>query len=131
MEMMKTMTNDEDVALSVAQVQEKCFSIIAYVGEAKSCFMEALQLAKSGDYDGSRSKMSEGSDCYNKGHEVHGELIAREATACDVPVSLFLIHAEAILMDAESCKGYVSEFIDLHRELSSLKKEMPASEKGA
>lgn len=119
------MTMSSDVQMDETQIA--CFSIISYVGEAKSCYMEALRAARKGEFDQARTLVEQGSAHFAEGHQAHGTLITREAATGDVPTSLLLMHAEAQLMDAESCKTYTVEFIELHEELAVLRKGMAAA----
>lgn len=114
---MRTMTNDVDMDT----VQLACFSIIAHVGEAKSRYMEALRAARAGDFSSVDELIQKGTECFVEGHNAHMELISQEAAEGDVPASLLLMHAEAQLMDGESCKTYVKELIEVYREIWALK----------
>lgn len=114
---MTTTSND----LGMTDVQVACFSIISYVGEAKSCYMEALREARAGRFAEARACVDRGAERFVEGHGAHSALIAQEADTGDVPASLLLMHAETQLMDAESCKIYTLEFIQLYEELAELK----------
>lgn len=114
------MSNDTDMN----DTQVACFSIISFVGEAKSCYMEALREARKGEIEKARELVEKGSAHFNEGHNAHAVLIQREAATGDVPSSLLLMHAEAQLMDAESCKTYALEFIRLYEEIHALRAAM-------
>lgn len=111
------MSNDT----TMDEVQLACFDIIAHVGEAKSCYMEALRAARAGEFDRVDELIQKGSELFVEGHNTHMALIQREAETGDVPSSLMLMHAESQLMDGESCKTYVKEFIEVYRELGELR----------
>lgn len=121
---MKMMTSDDDLQMDETQVA--CFSIISYVGEAKSCYMEALRAARKEEFAEARVLVEKGLAHFAEGHLVHGTLISREAATGDVPTSLLLMHAETQLMDAESCKTYTVEFIELREELARLRRDAMA-----
>lgn len=101
------------------EIQLACFAIISRVGEAKSCYMEALRAARAGDFSHVDELVERGSALFVEGHNAHMSLIQREAAEDGVPASLLLMHAEAQLMDGESCKTYVKEFIEIYRELNA------------
>lgn len=107
--------------MEMNETQIACFSIISYVGEAKSCYMQAVREAKKGDLERARELVKQGSEHFVEGHNAHMSLIQREAETGDVPTSLILIHAEDQLMDAESCKTYALELISLHEEVNELR----------
>lgn len=90
-----------------------CFEIISSVGAARSCFIEAIDLAGEGHIDEAKAKMSEGAECYATGHAKHGELIQQEASGDHVPAGLLLIHAEDQLMSAETFQILAEKFISL------------------
>lgn len=113
---MRTMSSDGQMT----DIQIACFSIISYVGDAKSCYMQALRAAKGGEYSKARELVDQGLRSYAEGHNAHAALITQEAQTGDVPSSLLLMHAEAQLMDAESCKVYVTEYINLYERVAEL-----------
>lgn len=97
------------------------FEIITNVGSAKSCFIEAISMAKEGKFSEAREKIAEGDQCFLEGHHVHAELIAKEAGGNPVQVSLLLLHAEDQLMGAETARIYAIEFIELYEKLAEKK----------
>lgn len=100
--------SDEMNALQLA-----CFDIISNVGMARSCYIEAIDLAEADDIDQAHAKMSEGDQYFSAGHAKHGELIQQEATGDHVPVDILLVHAEDQLMSAETFKILAEKFIKL------------------
>ena len=52
-----------------------------------------------------------------EGHEVHAQLIQKEAAGEKTPVSLLLLHAEDQMMGAEQFKTMALEMIDLYKRL--------------
>lgn len=93
------------------------FRIIAAVGSARSAYIEAIHAAKDGDFDRAERLMQEGGTCFLEGHDVHTELVQREAAGDPVMCSLMLTHAEDQLMSAESFKIIAEELIDLCRRV--------------
>ena len=55
------------------------FQMISFNGSARSCFIEAIQAAKEGDYDRAEELMKEGEEQFVEGHRVHAQLIQKEA----------------------------------------------------
>ena len=58
-----------------------CFQIISNVGAARSSYIEGIQKAKAGDFEGARKCIEEGQKLFLVGHEAHFELIQKEAQA--------------------------------------------------
>lgn len=93
------------------------FRIIAAVGSARSSYIEAIHAAKDGDFDRADELMKEGGEMFLEGHDVHTELVQREAQGDPVACTLMLAHAEDQLMSAESFKIVAEEMIDLCRRI--------------
>ncbi|MFV0379447.1 MAG: PTS lactose/cellobiose transporter subunit IIA [Anaerorhabdus sp.] len=91
------------------------FKIISNVGSAKSCYIEAMQLAKKGLFQEAQAKITEGEEIFVKGHLAHAELIQSEASGEKVEIGLLLMHAEDQLMSAETIKLMAEEMIDLYK----------------
>ena len=91
------------------------FSIISNVGMARSCYIEAIKMAKAGDFDEAARLMSEGDIYYHEGHQSHMNLIQLEAEGNGFAPSLILTHAEDLLMSSEAVQIIAAEMIDLHK----------------
>lgn len=94
-----------------------CFQIITYVGTARSCYINAIQSAKSGDYKEAQRLIDEGEKAFSQGHESHGALIAMDARGELSGGGMILMHAEDQLMSAEGFRIIAAEFIDLYKKL--------------
>lgn len=101
-----------------------CFQIISNVGAARSSYIEAIQKAKAGDFDGAAQCMEAGQQQFLAGHEAHFELIQKEAAGEQVGGSLILVHAEDQLMSAESFKIIAEEMIANYRRIVELEKKL-------
>lgn len=93
------------------------FQIISAVGTARSYFIEAIQAAKTGDFQRADQLISEGDDFFIEGHHAHFQLIQQEAGGDSVVMNLLLTHAEDQLMSAEAFKIIAQEFIDLYKKV--------------
>lgn len=94
-----------------------CFKIISAVGEAKSDYIMAIELAKQGKYEEAQAQIEHGEECFVEGHRQHADLIAQEAGGDSVAVSLLLMHAEDQLMAAETTKLLALEIISLYQKV--------------
>ena len=94
-----------------------CFEIISAVGGARSCYIEAIQMAKAKEFDKARQSIAEGDELFNQGHRSHAKLVTQEANGDKVDVVLLLVHAEDQLMSAETFKILANEFIDLYEKM--------------
>lgn len=100
------------------------FKIISSVGSARSCYIEAIQAAKKGEYDKASQLLDEGDKVFVEGHDAHAQLLAREASGEEGCVNLLILHAEDQLMSAEAFKIIATEFIDVYHRLDKQEKEV-------
>ncbi len=99
------------------------FQIISAVGTARSSYIEAIQKAKEGDFEGAEQLIKEGDEMFIEGHHAHAGLLKIEADKGQgSAVSLLIMHAEDQLMSAESFKTIAVEFIDVYKRLLKLEK---------
>lgn len=92
-----------------------CFEIISAVGSARSCYVEAIQAAKKGDFDKSEKLMQEGKKLFQDGHKFHKVLIESEASGEKLETGLLLVHSEDQMMSAEVLEITAREIIELYR----------------
>lgn len=99
------------------ELEMTLFQIISAVGTARSMFIEAIQLAKAGDFEAAKASIEEGNEFFIEGHQAHAKLIQKEASNEKVDFSLLLVHAEDQFMSAETFKILSQEFIELYERL--------------
>lgn len=109
---------EEDIEMDEKK-EELIFELISAAGTAKSCYMEAVSLAKSGDFEGASEKMEEGEQIFIKGHQCHAEMLAEAANQTEEAANLILVHAEDQMMAAETIKLMAEEMIELYRRLTA------------
>lgn len=97
------------------------FQIISNVGMAKTKFIEALEHAKKGNYQAADDSIKEGNTFLVEGHNVHRELVQKEASGEKSEFSILLMHAEDQFMSAETIKLLIGEMIEMRREFSPSK----------
>jgi Phosphotransferase system cellobiose-specific component IIA len=93
------------------------FQIISAVGTARSCYIEAIQKAKQGQFDEAGKMIDEGDAAFNEGHDAHTGLLQNEASGKENGINLLILHAEDQLMSAEGFKIIALEFIDVYKKL--------------
>ena len=91
------------------------FQIISAVGTARSCYIEAINEAKQGNYSRAQQLLKEGEDTFIEGHDAHNGLLQQEAEGKNTVVNLLILHAEDQLMSAEAFKIIAQEFIDVYK----------------
>ena len=81
------------------------FQIISAVGTARSCYIEAIQAAKHGQFARAEALIAEGDKSFAEGHATHTGLLTKEAAnGPGCTLSLLILHAEDQLMSAEGFK---------------------------
>lgn len=96
--------------MSENNYEEVCFEIISYAGTAKSCFLEAIELAKEGQ-DISQM-MEEGNKAFQEASMAHHRALQADAQKT-LEIGLLLIHAETILSSAETIRDLSVTITDL------------------
>lgn len=95
-------------------LEQVSFRIISGVGAAKSCYIEAIKIARQGDLNAANEKVKEGYNYYLTGHEAHNDLLTADANQQVPDLNLLLMHAEDQLMSAETIKLMAEEFIHIY-----------------
>lgn len=102
--------------VNIEKLSETAMGIITYSGMAKSCYMEALYLAKQGKFSESDEKLKEGDESFVQAHHGHGGLLQEEMSTEEPQISLLMTHAEDQLMGAEMLKLVIQELIEIYRD---------------
>lgn len=100
------------------ELEMACFQIITYVGTARSCFVNAIQSAKAGNFAEAESLIKQGDEAFAEGHHVHADLIAKAASGELESAGMIVMHAEDQLMSAESFRIIAEEFIAVYQKFT-------------
>lgn len=103
------------MAVNIEKMAECAMLMISYAGMAKSCYMEALQLAKQGKFDEVDEKMAEGDKNFTEAHDGHHDLLQTEVVTGEPQICLLMTHAEDQLMGAETLKTVIVELIEIYK----------------
>lgn len=76
------------------KVLEVCFQIITYVGTAKSMYIDAIQLARQGEFEQAKDRIKQGEEAFVQGHNAHHSLLTKEMNGELSQTGLLLMHAE-------------------------------------
>jgi PTS system cellobiose-specific IIA component len=102
-------------------MEKVIFQIILHGGNARSFAMEAISLAKSGEFEKAEQKLEQSGKEVTEAHQTQTELIQQEAGGKRAEVSLLLVHAQDHLMNALTIKDMAREFVDLYKQLNKSK----------
>jgi PTS system cellobiose-specific IIA component/PTS system lactose-specific IIA component len=98
-------------------LEEACFRIIAFSGEAFAKLMEALKLCRNDDYAGAEKTIKEASDLLNQAHNVHTELLVKESNGEEIGYSVLLTHAQDNMMNTILAKTFAEEMMEMYKAL--------------
>lgn len=121
------MAMDMDVAAAMSydelneKLTEVAFEIIANVGTARGMYIEAIQVAKTGDFEQAQNLIAEGKSIFAEGHHAHADVLTMQANGIHLPSNIYLMHAEDQLMAADSFETIAKELIEVQKELVTLK----------
>ena len=100
------------------------FQIISAVGTARSCYIEAIQEAKKGNYEAAAQLIKDGDEAFVEGHDAHAGLLQKEAAGEGEHIGLLILHAEDQLMSAEAFKIIAQEFIAAHKRIDQFEAKL-------
>jgi len=90
--------------------------IVTYAGCAKSCYMQALQEAKKGNFEDAEKLLKEAEESLQTAHESHRELLKMDASGEVTQVSILLCHAQDHLMGSALALDLIREMIVLYQK---------------
>ena len=91
------------------------FEIVAYAGDARSKFLEALKAAQDGDYAKAEELIAAGSECLNDAHKAQTSLLQKEALGEDLAFSVTLMHGQDHLMTTILLQDLMKHMIELYK----------------
>lgn len=94
-------------------IEQTLMHIIIYSGKAKKNYILALRACKERQFEKGRQLIEEAEEMLTKAHQVHLDLIQREASGQRTTSSLILMHAEDHLMSTSTIKELVKELFDI------------------
>ncbi|RSL30741.1 PTS lactose/cellobiose transporter subunit IIA [Salibacterium salarium] len=97
------------------KITEIAFQIILYAGNGKSSAMEAIQEAKSANFEKADEMIVEAGEELAKAHEFQTKLLQQEANGEEAPVNVMLIHSQDHLMTSMTVRDLAVEIIEIYR----------------
>jgi len=93
--------------------------LIIYSGEARSLAIQAIRVARKGEFEEAKKLISECQEKMVEAHKFQTELIFSETSGNKVPISLLMIHAQDHVMNAMTMKDIAVEVIEILIESKS------------
>lgn len=94
---------------------EAVMNLIVRAGNAKSEAVEAIALAKAGDFAGAEKKIKVANESIVEAHHAQTNLLTAEANGDDIVMSLLMVHSQDHLMTGMTFKDLAKEIIDLYQ----------------
>ena len=91
--------------------------IVAYAGDARSKYVEALNYANEGNFGEAEKLIEEASELINEAHKVQPNMIQMEAAGNKVDVSFLMVHAQDHLMTVMLLRDIVKNFVNLAKKI--------------
>ena len=93
-------------------------NLVVNSGEARSIAMEAIELARQGQFDEAAAKIAAARETINAAHNFQTELVQREVNNDPVPMSLLMCHGQDHLMTAMVVIDLAEQFIEVYQKLA-------------
>ena len=101
-------------------IEEIVMNIIIHSGEARGYMYQALSDAKEEKYCEIEDLMQKANDSIGKAHDIQTSMIQQEAEGTPLQVSVLFVHSQDHLMTTISEKNFISEIIELRKDLNLL-----------
>ena len=90
-------------------------NLVVNSGEARSIAMEAIELARQGQFEEAAAKIAEARETINAAHNFQTELVQKEINNDPVPMSLLMCHGQDHLMTAMVVIDLAEKFIEVYQ----------------
>lgn len=92
------------------------FEIVAYSGEARSKFIEAIKKVKAGAEQAEVEQLiEEGNESLNLAHKSQTKLLAKEAEGEDVELGFIFVHGQDHLMTSILLRDILEFLMDIYK----------------
>lgn len=92
------------------------FEMVAYSGDARSFYIEALREAKKGNWAQTEKLMEKAKESLLKAHDIQTKLLAEEASDEDLELGYILIHGQDHLMSSMLLKDMMEFLLDIYKD---------------
>lgn len=89
--------------------------IVAYAGDARSCYIQALNAANKKEYNKAAELVKEGNELIAEAHKVQTKMLQLEASGEKIDVGFLTVHAQDHLMTVVLLRDLVNNFIELYK----------------
>ena len=93
-------------------------NLVVNSGDARSIAMEAIELARQGQFEEAAAKIAEARVTINAAHNFQTELVQKEINNDPVPMSLLMCHGQDHLMTAMVVFELAEKFIEVYQKMA-------------
>lgn len=93
--------------------------LITYAGDARSLAIQAIRIARQGDFSQAKELMKECESKMIEAHTFQSQLIFSETNGVAITISLLMVHAQDHVMNALTIKELAIEMIGMLEELKN------------
>ncbi|KAF1303386.1 MULTISPECIES: PTS lactose/cellobiose transporter subunit IIA [Enterococcus] len=98
---------------------EAIMGLIMYGGNAKSDAMEAIQAAKTGNFEEAEEKIKDAEKSLVEAHHSQTNMLTQEAQGNHMEVTLLTVHSQDHLMTAIAFTDLAKEIIALYKKMAT------------
>ena len=93
-------------------------NLVVNSGEARSIAMEAIELARQGQFEEATAKIAQARETINAAHNFQTELVQKGINSDPVPMSLLMCHGQDHLMTAMVVIDLAEKFIEVYQKMA-------------
>lgn len=97
------------------ELEMTTIEIVAYAGDARSKYIQALNAANKKEYDEAKALVKEGNELIAEAHKVQTKMLQIEASGEQIEVRFLTVHAQDHLMTVVLLRDIVNNFIELYK----------------
>ncbi|QHX36437.1 PTS lactose/cellobiose transporter subunit IIA [Spiroplasma sp. BIUS-1] len=94
---------------------EISMEMISCIGTAKSNTIMAIRAAKESDFDKAKDLLKEAETEMTKAHNLHFDIVSREAGGEKLEIKLIFIHAEDQMLTTQAMMDLAKEMIEMYK----------------
>lgn len=102
--------------------------IVTNAGQARSCMLNAVHAARSGDDEQCDELVEQAEDCLSQAHLSQTALLQAEVRGEHTPVTLIMVHAQDHLMTGITVKELATEMITEIRARRALESRLASND---
>ena len=97
------------------EMEMTTIEIVAYAGDARTKYIQALNAANNKEYDKAKELILEGNELVAEAHKVQTKMLQMEASGESVEVGFLTVHAQDHLMTVVLLRDIINNFIELYK----------------